>query len=310
MQRPPATAWPRLEETEAAQPTRDFMKYQLKPNARIGFLGQVLTVNRWGMRDKDYAQTKPAGVRRLALVGVSVDMGWGVGDAHAYESLVEHRLNAELAPRAGVTYEFLNFSIAAHTVSEHLLLLDRVLSFQPDVVMVPAHGVDASMLVDHLVERALAKVPIPIDTLRSAVEASGLGRVPEAEARKYLGAHGEELVQALYGQTVKRIRAGGALPVWFLVPVPGATPPAEEIQRLASQAGTAGFRVLDISDAYTGHDVSELRLRAFDRHPNTLGHMLLADRLYREFHDHPEVLGARNGAARPPVRRPATTTTP
>lgn len=298
MQRPPAEAWPKLDETDAVRPTNDFLKNEFVPNARLNFLGQVLTVNRWGMRDRDYERMKPPGVRRIALVGVSIDMGWGVGDEESYEALTEKRLNGDgvaggRPAKSPVRYEILNFSIAAHTVAQHLLNLDRVLSFAPDVVMIPANGADASMMIDHVVERRAAGVPISIDTLRSAADAAGLAPAPSPEARKRLAAHQDELLQWLYVAIAKRVRERGALPVWYFVPVPNMVVSPEEIRKLSDRAAQAGFEVLDISDAYSGHDVAQLRLREFDRHPNVRGHQLLADRLYRALRDNPKILGAQ-----------------
>jgi D-alanyl-lipoteichoic acid acyltransferase DltB (MBOAT superfamily) len=298
MQKPPAEAWPKLEETKAVRPTNDYLKTEFVPNARIDFLGESLTVNRWGMRDRDYERAKPPGVRRMALVGVSVDMGWGVKDEESYENLAERRLNEAPPPGTRNRFEILNFSIAAHTVVHHLLILERVLSFEPDVVLVPAHGVDARMLIDHIMERSAAGVPIPIDTLRSAAEAAGVGRLPDAEARQRLSAHQDELVQWLYIEMVRRIRERGALPVWFFVPVPANYVSPEDIAVLSKRAAEAGFEVIDIADAYAGHDVMALRLREFDRHPNLKGNQLLADRLYRALIDNPKILGVQREKAR------------
>ena len=291
MQRPPAEAWPMLAQTEAVRPTNDFLKTQFVPNARINFLGAILTINRWGMRDKDYTLAKPPGVRRFALIGASVDMGWGVADDESYEQILEQRLNAGKVAGSRGRYEVLNFSEAGHTVADHLLILDRVFTFEPDVVIIPARGVDASRMVEHVFERRKAGVPIVIDSLRAAVEASGFGRVPDAVAMKRLEAHQDELLEWLYVEIARRVRERGALPLFVFVPSPDRTYTAEEIKHFSIRAAQAGFAVLDISDAYRGYDLKEIRLAEFDRHPNVKGHHILADRLYRALLANPKILG-------------------
>ena len=52
------------------------------------------------MRDREYATWRsPPGVYRIALLGSSIDMGWGVATPDTYENLLEAWLNAEAVRR-------------------------------------------------------------------------------------------------------------------------------------------------------------------------------------------------------------------
>ena len=53
-----------------------------------------------GLRDREYTLEKPPGVFRIAVLGSSIDMGWGVGTEDTYVSLLEDWLNAT-PPGAG-----------------------------------------------------------------------------------------------------------------------------------------------------------------------------------------------------------------
>ncbi len=77
----------------------DFLQFDLKPGYDAVFFGQRYTTNSQGMRDREYALEKPAGVYRIALLGSSIDMGWGVATPDTYENLLEDWLNAEAARR-------------------------------------------------------------------------------------------------------------------------------------------------------------------------------------------------------------------
>ena len=56
-----------------------------------------MSINRWGMRDRDYEQTPAPDTYRIALTGPSFVMGSGVADNEVFEWLLEDRLNREHA---------------------------------------------------------------------------------------------------------------------------------------------------------------------------------------------------------------------
>lgn len=105
--------------------------YELKPSfsTRNGFH----TTNSHGMRDKEYATEKPHGVFRIAVLGDSIGFGLGLPREQVFDSLLEQRLNERESPR----YEILNFSVVGYNSSqEEILLREKVLSFDPDMVIV------------------------------------------------------------------------------------------------------------------------------------------------------------------------------
>ena len=67
--------------------------FELKPNIHRTLFGQPFTTNAHGMRDRVYAVAKPAGTFRIAVLGSSMDMGWGVGTDETYVNLLEDWLN-------------------------------------------------------------------------------------------------------------------------------------------------------------------------------------------------------------------------
>ena len=73
--------------------TGDFRQKELIPSTGVQTRFGPIHTNRWGMRDRDYERTPPPGTYRIALLGASTVMGWGVGDDEVFEALVERRLN-------------------------------------------------------------------------------------------------------------------------------------------------------------------------------------------------------------------------
>jgi D-alanyl-lipoteichoic acid acyltransferase DltB (MBOAT superfamily) len=279
--RPPHEAW--IWKTEAGRETGDFLGGELRPSAEIVFHGAVLRTNRWGMRDRDYEREKPPGVYRIALLGSSVTMGWGVEYDETFEQQLEERLNSDHPQGASEQYEILNFAGPAYAPPQYLLVLERkALSFSPDAVFVVGHPRDERKSVGHLATMAGRGIAIPWGPLRDAVRKAGVGPgSAQGAGEKKLKPYGSEILSWVYRRIAADARARGAIPAWILIPTLEATTPPEELARLRQLAADAGFTVLDLSDVYHGRNPKALQLAEWDWHPNARAHKLIADRLYR-----------------------------
>ena len=104
------------------------------------------------MRDREYTVEKPAGVFRIAVLGSSIDMGWGVGTEETYVNLLEDWLNAHAARRGlARRFEVLNFAVAAYSPLQRLEAFRRkAVAFQPDLVLYSATMLDTRLIEIHL----------------------------------------------------------------------------------------------------------------------------------------------------------------
>src|SRR5207244_1388648 len=99
-----------LEYSAMTRPTDDpLLDRELIPGWHGELAGSPLTINQLGMRDREgISQPKPAGTCRIALVGSSIVLGYGVADDQVFKCLLEDRLNAA-TPAGGLRYELLDF---------------------------------------------------------------------------------------------------------------------------------------------------------------------------------------------------------
>ena len=74
----------------------------------------------------------------------------------------------------------------------------------------------------------------------------------------------------------------GAVPIWILAPSLEPTPPPRQNQILRELAQEAGFYTLNLEDCFAGYKDEEVILGEWDRHPNALGHQLIARALYEQ----------------------------
>jgi len=89
--------------------------------------------NRFGFRFDDLPFEKPAGTRRVALLGDSMIAAWQVEEEETAAHLMQERLNASAD---GERWEMLNFGVpAAGTGPEYVVYRELARRFDPDVVL-------------------------------------------------------------------------------------------------------------------------------------------------------------------------------
>jgi hypothetical protein len=286
------------------RPADDFLERELIPGWTGEIDGVPLTINRLGMRDRaDRQRQKPAGTCRIAAVGSSVVMGYGVRDDEPFPLLLEERLNASPLRGAGGTeasgdpgcrYEVLNFgSGRSQAIHRHVLVDRKVFAFEPDAIYYFAHQDEFNDTVGHLA-RLLARgrePPYPglIDVVRRA------GITPDMTAAMKdvrLQPLARDVVLAVYRDLVEDCRRRRVLPVWIYLPVPGIVNTPADSGIFAGPAAEAGFAVVDLSDWPGGRHPGEVKRSEPDHHPNALGHRLIAERLYEILRRRPELLPA------------------
>lgn len=290
--------WPPLRDTEAGQESKTFIRNTIVPSVTIDFHGAPLSTNRWGMRDRDYEQQKPSKAYRIALLGGSPSFGSGVANDQTFEALLEDRLNAENRRDRYATYEILNFSIPKNCTIQHLALLEsQVVSFEPDVVLLISSSREDTCSARHIADVVKNGIDIPYDFLREIVRKAKVDKdSPYEHAFRRLNRYGEEMLREAYPHFVRICREHGILPAYAYTPNVKATlrrRDAEKDARLMNFAEQAGFLVLDVANAFEGHDTASLQVAPWDWHPNVLGHRLLADRLYEAFRQSEQSMGLK-----------------
>jgi D-alanyl-lipoteichoic acid acyltransferase DltB (MBOAT superfamily) len=263
--------------------TGDFAQERLKPASAITTNYGTMSTNRWGMRDQEYERTPAPGVFRMALLGPSSVMGWGVADGATFEALVEARLNQGVPGLTERRYEILNFGVAGYQPPQELVATEKALEFEPRALLYVATGRELSRASRYMVEVVNKRVAIPYPSLQDAVAQAGLTPgMNEAEALRRLAPHRAEILSLVYRGIAEMARRRGAVPVWIFLPQVTAGPWQEETPEQMRIAKEAGFVIIDLGDVYRGSDVAAIRLAEWDDHPNVRGHQLIADRLLEE----------------------------
>jgi hypothetical protein len=262
----------------------DFAQTELVPSMKSTTEYGIISTNRWGMRDKDYDLTPPAVTYRLAVIGESNTMGWGVADNETFESLVERELNTQVPDERWQSYEVLNLGIPGHFPPQKVFRLSKALSFEPQAVIYVATGRELYRSAYSLADVYVNKLDIPIVGLQRIAEKADLVHASDAsDARRKLIPFRNEIARVLYEEFVRTSKSAGVQPIYVFLP-PIARPDVwrEEAEVGLQLAREAGFHVIDLSNLYldTNEYGKDLKIAEWDAHPNAKGHEMIAQGIY------------------------------
>lgn len=273
--------------------TADFLQFELEPNQDKVFLDRPFKTNPQGQRDAPHTLEKPPGTFRIAVLGSSMDMGWGVTTEETYVNLLEDWLNEHAAKRGlDRRFEVINFAVAAYAPLQRLESYRRkAREYQPDMVIYSATLLDLRLTEIHLGDIYSDDVKdLRYDFLRKIVAESGLNdddlrREPDGRLltkehiKRKLRPYYWSIYDGVIGTLAADCRSEGRPLVCVIVPRVGvADAPAaraETVARLQGIAAHHAVTLFDLSGTFDRVNPSQLEIAAWDDHPNAQGHKRL-----------------------------------
>ncbi len=301
--------WVRFQEADVVHYLEeDFLQFELRPLVERVLFGQPFVTNAYGMHDDPITVKKPAESFRIAFLGSSMDMGWGVRFQDTYinrfqEWLNEHAGRQGLSPRR--RFEVLNFAVAAYSPLQRLDTLKRkVLAFHPDLVIYSATTLDIRLMEIHLCDLFRKRVDLKYGFVRDVVARAGVcdedtrldqeGEMPNKVGLKNkLRPYYWGLYDTTLGEIAADCRSRDVPLLMVIIPrvgkadAPGAR--AEPVARLKAVAAHNGLTVLDLTASFDRFDPTQLEIAAWDDHPNTKGHRRLFLTLAKAVVENPDL---------------------
>jgi lysophospholipase L1-like esterase len=246
-------------------------------------LRRFVSLNAEGFRDRAHAIEADDGVRRLLIVGDSVAFGWGI-------VRLEDRFGEQLATRlksaTGIEWEAINASRPDSATPEHLLFLDAMSRYQPDVVVLLYVFNDIDYL-SRVTPRAQWGRFTPVAIL---FRNSYLFQESYVRVRRWMGAaetatnpYLDEQLLARHITDVSRFVANGqalgaTVKVVPIAPSIVVEPSVRHMyERFLSHASAAGIPVCSLAQAFGSESFDALTVNALDRHPSARAHRLAAE---------------------------------
>jgi lysophospholipase L1-like esterase len=105
----------------------------------------TVTLNSHGLRDEEIPYEKPAGERRILVLGDSVAFGWGVDQGDTFSDRMEPRLKQ----LTGGAWQVINAGVNGYTSEQELEYLSiEGLRYSPDIVVLLYVGNDLAPVLD------------------------------------------------------------------------------------------------------------------------------------------------------------------
>lgn len=254
-----------------------------------------VSLNADGFRDVAHERAKPAGIRRLLVIGDSYAFGWGL---ERTADRFGEQVAARLTTATGTQWEPLNASRGDSHTLHHQGFARRMLVYRPDLV-------------------ALIYVFNDIDYLAPVTSRVGVSESPAGAIRRlspmrllfansyafqecYVRLRALQIARAAAGSTLASPYADSALMarhlddvravvrlaessgaaaviVPFDVAIASGGEAAARYERFVRAARTSSLPVVDLSPAFARRSFDGLTLNALDRHPNVLANRLAAE---------------------------------
>jgi hypothetical protein len=261
-------------------------------------------INSQGYRDRERALERPAGVRRVVLLGDSFTWGASV----LFDDAYGQRLERWLRERRAEPWEVVNLAVPGmNTVGQAAQLVSEGLAYGPDVVVLgyvlndseDENAAEARRAADWLADRTPAPPQSLLDrsvllrVVRTRLWATAQNRRRVEDFRSmYLTSYpgwvaGQKALRAMGGACRER-----GVPFVVLIfplfgsPLDDSYPFADIHAAVANVAAEAGAKVIDLLPFYRGLRSDLLVVNGTsDEHPNEIAHRIAAQTLRKGLED-------------------------
>ncbi len=261
-------------------------------------------INGLGLRGPEQQGEKPAGVRRVLMLGDSVTFGQGVYEEDTFARRLERSL--------GRGWEVLNAGVPMYDTSNEVsLFANRGLLWSPNVAVLAfyVNDADQAQVMGPLVDRLIGAVNDAVTPRGGLARWSALWRwgkfrwsVADAERRIVEARNGfvagtpeerrvwdrDRAWLAEYAATA-RTRSIDALVINVpdLAVAGKRTYPYRAInQALAAECARLGLPLVDLTPAFRGMEGRDLIVNLNDQHPNARAHAIIAGALETALREH------------------------
>jgi lysophospholipase L1-like esterase len=256
------------------------------PNRQAHLMGVDFRTNAQGLRDRDYSFERVPGKLRIAMLGDSLTVGWGVPVEDTFAKRIERMYAA-----AGIDAEVINFGVGNYnTVQEVQAFLTSGHRYRPDIVVLNYFVNDAELLEPARSPSRLVRACYACVFLAGrgdAVVRQFLGGMDWAQY--YLSLYGDGTskgwleAKAAIGRLAEATKASGIKLV--IVNLPELHDVRNyrfgrvtDLVRQAAEENGAAF--VDVLPAMADQPSSKLWVTPPDPHPNAYANELIAEALF------------------------------
>lgn len=257
------------------------------PHRQARLMGVDVRTNRYGIRGPEIEQTAAPGVARIAFVGDSTTLGWGVAEEQTFVNQVIEALN-----RRGHRVDGFNLGVGNYNTRQELSLFREVgLPLEPDIVALTYFINDAEPMPAYSDETWLDLHSAAWIVFRYRLDSLIRSFGERPDWRHYYrnlyadDAAGWRDTQAALTQFAARTRKAGAALLVFHLPELRKLKPypfADITEKVRRAVEAEGVRFIDLLPAVENLDPASLWVTGPDPHPNARANSAFAGAMTRE----------------------------
>ncbi|MEW4451648.1 hypothetical protein AB1L30_03080 [Bremerella sp. JC817] len=276
---------------EITRPRDDLLEMEMIPGWRGTLVDKPIEINSHGMRNPPVSHRKAPNTYRVAVVGSSVTMGYGVEEQETFVRLLEQKINAAM-PKDGPQVELLNFGIgryyALHTAAA---LRAKVFDFQPDAIWYVAHQGEFQGPPRHIAQFQQKGHALLYPCIDEILDEAGItSQTSQGAVEVLLQARAEAITECIYTGINQDCREREILPVWIYLPIPEILEETASDDAIVGVAKRSGMVTLDLRKWSEGIDSTTLKIGSADHHLNAMGHSVAAEAIWRAIQSKPSAL--------------------
>lgn len=282
------------------------------PNLEYNFEGYLIKTNSDGLRDKEYTVKKPENTFRIIELGGSFTFGMGSPVEQIYPTLLENKLNQEFSKN----YDIINLGLfGINAVQEIEMLKLKGLKYSPDLVIIDyslddtqldtvstqssfkffLRGINNFLLRKSIAYSYFRSVVVKLKaTSRNDKFIANLNNI-DISKKKYLdylntiysddykGLHEvQDAMKELYG--LSKQYSFKVLIVFTpeLRPFTMTEETLVYFEMIQNETRQYGFETLSLFPVLSQYDTDMISVSQTDRHPNKLGHEIIATAIYEK----------------------------
>ena len=266
--------------------------YVHKPAFEGNLTGVPVTINRQGLRDREFTHERPPSVFRVLCLGDSVTFGWGIPSEDTFPKQLERSLNRE---ETGPRFEVVNAGVGGYNaVQEAALYRTQLAGYETDLVLLfytvndastPLPVLEHTPVDPHGRWRNLKSVSVGtfkrvFSTLFGFARYMTLPRIDYLADYRPGTDEGWQAAKAAIRSIHDQARERGARFAVFMVPAMQDLEPGYPYRLIHDMLGdlcrNEGIPFFDLFDDFEGMETMEVRISVFDGHPNRFAHRRIA----------------------------------
>ena len=257
------------------------------PNRAAILMGVPVRTNALGLRDREFTLDKPAGVRRVLVLGDSMTFGWGAREEDSYPKVLERLLNGSGGPLEVVNAGVGNYN----TAQEVAYFRERGIRLNPDEVILgfyindaePTPSEQTGLIARHSYFYVLAASGWDAFQRQRGWKESFESYYRNLYAEESPGWRNARNALKELSAMCRDARIRLRLVIIPELHAPGEAYAFRDIHGIvAAAARREGIPVLDLVDAFGGVEPQSLWVSRGDAHPNASAHRIIAAALFKE----------------------------